>query len=388
MKTFGKLFATMLTVTVAVAHAEEAPLEASEEAFAKRETFGKWRVAVGAAFNAGVKADIGRPNMPLPAPTTVSTTTTTKEEALRNAQAHQYDEGGYIGGDVDGAWGTTDWELPGSTYNNVDTFTLHNAYRGAGGYAGSSAWNDNSSSEMQYGLSFEVSRELWIHDEEDEHRWGVDLAFAFSYFFSRDIYRANGYSSYVQQGPDGSYVTTVHDTHNTMYDYNNYGDNAYEGHPYSGMYGHGATADGFSPMLWWSDVGQPQDTGSSGGAISYNKYSASGDYQELEMLLMLRPWYEITDWWRVYAEIGLGVSWGNFESDFYGSGLDYSEDFSQWDCYGVAGLGTMFRYKMIDLSVDFLGRFLRDDMDVDGTYAKGSIQRSDWGFRVMVGVDF
>jgi len=386
MKTCGKFLAALFTVTVVVANAEEAPVEASEEAFVQRDTYGKWRLSIGAAFNAGVRANIGRPNMPLPAHKTVVKTGVTKEEALEKANAHQYDDG-YIGGNVDNAWGTTDWELPASAYNGVDTFTMRNAYDAGGGYAGPSAWHDSSSDEMQYGLSFEVSRELWIHDEEDEHRWGVDLAFAVSYFFGRDIYRANCYTSYYQGG-EGEIVTTIRDRHNTMDCYNSYGNNFYEGHPYSGTYGHGAGADDFSPMLWWSDVGQPQDSGSKAASVSYNKYSASGDYQELEMLLMLRPWYEITDWWRVYAELGLGVSWGNFESDFYGTGLSYSEDFSQWDCYGVAGLGTMFRYKRIDLSIDFLGRFLRDDMDVDGTYARGSIHRSNWGFRVMVGVDF
>ena len=48
----------------------------------------------------------------------------------------------------------------------------------------------------------------------------------------------------------------------------------------------------------------------------------------------------------------------------------------------------MFRLWQFDLSIDFLGRFLNDDLDCNGKYCSGSIEKSDWLMRVMVGWEF
>lgn len=83
------------------------------------------------------------------------------------------------------------------------------------------------------------------------------------------------------------------------------------------------------------------------------------------------------------------VSWSQFDFEYSAIGaggrLGSSEDFSEWRCYGVAGAGTMFRLGSFDLSIDFLGRFLNDDLDCNGKYCSGSIEMSDWLMRVMVG---
>jgi len=384
MKIITKFLATAAIAAVSIANAAETPVEATDEAFAARETFGKWRISVGGAFNSQVGADLHGRNLPVPTGYVVPAGRSTWASAKAKAEARKYDGNGYLGESGDG-WGTRNWELPQSAYQGDGKFVLRNAYEEVTSSHVGGAWADKSDDCCEYGFSFEVSRELWIHDEQDEHRWGVDLAFAVSYFFSRNIYNARGMTYRSDTVRSGEFQTYVNDP-DAMYLYDS--GYSYDTPTASGMYGHGAAFTDFSPMILWDNVGSPTDAGRSGTVNRYNGFVASGDYQELEMLLMLRPWYEITDWWRVYAEIGVGVSWGYFESDINGSGLAYSEDFSKWDCYGVAGIGTMLRYGMFDISLDLFGRFLRDDMDIDGRYVNGSIDRSDWCLRVMVGVEF
>jgi len=382
-RTIGYVIVSALAAAVAPARAAEAPAEASSEAFAPRDTFGKWRVSYGWHMNGPVGSDIRGRNLPAPAGYRVPAGSATRAGARADAEARRYGDG-YLGDSGDG-WGTRDWQLPEDAYERENSrFVLRNGYEEVASSRVSGGWTDDSSDPCQHGMSLEFSRELWAHDEAFEHRWGVDLAFAVSYFFGRDVFRAGGYSRRDDVVREGGFETVIDDPDDqTMYLYNNGYDR-----PSQGMYGHGASYTDFSPMILWDNVRDPRDAGGTRTVTSVNRFSASGDYRELEMLLMLRPWYEITDWWRVFGELGVGLSWGNFESDVYGSGLSFGEDFSQWDCYGVAGLGTMFRYGMFDLSVDFLGRFLRDDLDVDGRYLNGSIRRADWCFRVMVGVEF
>lgn len=358
-----------------------ASLAAEEQ---QRETFGKWRIGVGAAFNCGVRARVGMRNLPLPRPYSVPFGSS-KADAWDRANAHVYDGGGFISPDsLDNGFATENWRLPVADYHGNGVFDLGNAYQEVLGSSFSRSVGDSSDAEMQYGLSVEVSRELWIHDENDEHRWGVDFAAAFSYFFRRDIYDAQGAVTRTDSVRDGDIRTPVDDP-DAMWRYDHGLDL-----PTDGMYGHGNfDCDFSSPALGWDMISPSVDIGGPiRSIVSSCGYNASGDYRELEMLFMLRPWYEIKDWWRVFGELGVGVSWGKFETSFDGGGIHADEDFAQWDCYGVAGLGTAFRYGHWDLGIDFLGRFWRDDLEVEGRYARGAIERADWGFRVMLSYSF
>jgi len=335
---------------------------AGEEA----DAFGKWRIGVGGAFNGGVRARIGARNVPVREvygiPSGVS-----KEAAKANAEARIYDGGGFIKEGADPVM-TTNWKAPVECVDvTTGEFNLYNAYQTISGPLS----GHSSSDEYQYGVSIEVAREIWIHDEAEDHRWGVDFAVGFSYFFERDVYKASG------MGQHGRYVTNFTQPA-AVDDYRTHDDE-----PVGGMYGHGVYTGSSDPAIDLSGVGSPVDNHSG-----VYRCSASGDYRELEMLFTFRPWYEITDWWRVYGQIGVGVSWGEFDAKIYSDSASAHEDFDQWDVYGVAGIGTMFRYDRYDLSIDFIGRFFRDDLDVDGRYLSGDIERADWGFRVMLGFEF
>ncbi|MBQ0033637.1 MAG: hypothetical protein KBT68_12695 [bacterium] len=350
----------------------------------ERETFGKWHIGVGAAFNCGVSANLSTRNMPIPRTMAPVVWGRSRDDARRAAEAREYDGGGFIrpDSDDDGRF-TTNWKLPEDTYLGNGRFLLHDSYSEyiPGEVVQTGGHSDEDA--MQFGISVEASRELWIHDENDAHRWGVDFAAAFSYFFQRDIYDASGRMSRTDTVRSGDYRTTVDDPDATFFY-----DMGWVS-PAGGMYGYGAydTLAG-GPSLELVGIGPTVESFSDAVYTSARNFSANGDYRELEMLFMFRPWYEITDWWRVFAQVGLGVSWGCFDTSFHSGELSHDEDFSQWDCYGVAGLGTAFRYDDWTLGADFLWRFLRDDFDVDGRYVNGSIERSNWGFRVMLGYEF
>jgi len=357
--------------------------EYSEGLTEETSAFGKWRIALGGAFNGVVSTSLRARNVPAPNMYAVPAGST-KDDAWGRANARTYDGGGYIAADsLDSDFDTENWGFPVGDYQGGGRFVLNNSYQEVVGSSVGVDHRDSSDDENQFGVSFEVSRELFIKDD-GEHRWGIDLAAAFSYFFKRDLYSARGTVSRTDTVRDGKIQTEAVDS-SAMYDYDNGWDS-----PVDGMYGHGNyTRTCVNPAFGWSGIGSPHDAGgSSHSVVATTGYSASGDYQELEMLFMLRPWYELTDWWRIYGEAGVGVSWGRFDTSFTGSGLSYGEDFDQWDCYGVAGLGTMVRRGSYDLSVDFIGRFWRDDLEVKGRHVNGTIERADWGFRVMLGYEF
>jgi len=379
---FSSVFVSMALIAAEAESFADVELTPAEEA-SPRGLFGKWRIALGAAFNGRISANVGARNIPVPAKYEVPVRRS-KQSAWGRAKARTYDGGGYIApDDLDNGFDTENWGFPVSDYQGNGKFVLNNSYEEVIGSAVNIGRRDDSDSENQFGVSFEVSRGLYSSDNP-EHRWGVDLVAAFSYFFQRDAYRASGTVTRNDTVRDGKIQTEAVDP-DAMYDYDNGWDS-----PVNGMYGYGNAVRSFvSPAFGWAGVGEPTDVGGPSHVVSSSTgYNASGDYQELEMLFMLRPWYEITDWWRIFAEAGVGVSWGRFNTSFAGLGVSEDEDFSQWDCYGVAGLGTAFRYKDVDLAFDGLGRFLRDDLDVDGKHAKGTIDRADWGLRLMLGYSF
>ena len=77
----------------------------------ERETFGKWHIGVGAAFNCGVSANLRARNMPSPLPSASGLGWgRSRADALDAAKRREYDGGGFIrpDGDDDGVF-TTNW---------------------------------------------------------------------------------------------------------------------------------------------------------------------------------------------------------------------------------------------------------------------------------------
>ena len=359
------------------------PLLAAEEGEGSS-GFGAWRLSVGGALNGGVRPSVRSsgafrglavlPDLPAGQGKAAAAAKHTADGTGRVT----FGDGGYINPNSDSAVPeyTSDWQL---TKESLLAGAVEDNYVEPGAVTEIAGGHVGDSDQYEPGVSVELSRTLW---SDKERGWGVDLALAASYFFGNDIYDAHGTYGRSQSYETGKYRTEI-DGAGVL-------DDPW-GTAVGGYYGIGsATGPGpLLPTVSLSANPTPVPGSIGGGTVNAaSSFDASGDYRELEMLFMLRPWYEIKDWWRVYAEVGVGVSWGRFDASFHSEGISAKEKFTQWDCYGVAGLGTVFLYDDWTLGIDFLGRFWRDDLDVDGRYVSGSIERSDWGFRVMIGYEF
>ena len=100
-----------------------------------------------------------------------------------------------------------------------------------------------------------------------------------------------------------------------------------------------------------------------------------------------------TEWFRVVGTLGVAVSRGELDFDMKAASdgrriYSDSERFSQWDCYGIGGLGGLFHYWHMCLGFDFLARFLDRDIDINGRSVTGSVERCPWMFRVYAGLEF
>ena len=361
------------------------PLLAAEEGEGSS-GFGAWRISVGGALNGGVRPSVRssgafRGLAVLPALPAGQRKDAAKAKHTADGTGRvTFGDGGYINPNSDSAVPeyTSDWQL---TKESLLAGAVEDNYVEPGAVTEVVGGHVGDSDQYEPGISVELSRTLW---SDKERGWGVDLALAASYFFGNDIYDAHGTYGRSQSYETGKYRTEI-DGAGVLDD---------EWVTASGGYYGIGSATGPGPLLpTVSLTANPMAIVTGGGTVNAaSSFDASGDYRELEMFLMARPWYEITDWWRVFGEVGLAVSWSQFDFEYSAIGaggrLGSSEDFSEWRCYGVAGAGTVFRLWQFDLSIDFLGRFLNDDLDCNGKYCSGSIEKSDWLIRAMVGFEF
>ena len=123
------------------------------------------------------------------------------------------------------------------------------------------------------------------------------------------------------------------------------------------------------------------------------RVNADGDYDEEELAFLVRPWFDVTEWFRVVGTVGVGVSRAafDFSIDGYCNGrrtYSDSQKFDGWDVYGIAGAGGMFHYDGYCLGFDFFAKFFDDELDVNGRSVQGDISREDWTIRAYVGYEF
>lgn len=390
---------------------------------------GGWRISAGAVYDSGVKTRFGvTPQQSFVRPTLPGTERT--QESAKNA-----------------AWyGTKDGKTKTTTYNNErmglksvfspetyedligDDSGLTDNYRlpkgvwmpepklsvfqiGYAEYdeiisaedpveAMSSSMTDESAMP---GINVELSRNLW-HDAE--YGWGLDAAFAVQYFRRNHALRgSSGWRIGTATRKSGSYSKNLTPTGDLAEmlgvpssdpDYDFFQDLIWHsdaGGEYTGAGADGSGAD--SPLKMPGDddgnVWSPnpdQDMGSS-----YGSMNVDGDYENLELMLLARPYYDVYDWLRINGTLGVVVSRQSMEmsfSMFRDGEVDYrsNRDFSQWDVYGVGGLGLMLYYKDFTLSADFMARFLDEEMMIEDLYYRGSVRRGRWMFKLSAGYEF
>lgn len=358
---------------------------------------GGWRITGGALYNSRVKTHLnfnplqfrgGRVALP--------TGGVTRKEALEAVQGVQgdtptkrvYSADGktYVdtvdyrtaeGGEEYGTWNV---KAPLSSWNG-DSFVLASAQYSESEVTQSRTGDLDLSQKDEAsmpGLNLELSRNLW---HSDEWKCGVDLSFGVSVFFKDRIYKGGSVAkSQVGVVRKGVAETTISPVSGVVEP--DLADS-------EGYYGAG-TFDGPGPVF-----NNPVTRLRSLSSTSYGNcvgYCADGDYWDVEMALCLRPYYDIYDWWRVYGTIGVAVSRAEFDLYMHrcvnGDHRRTERSYHSWDVYGIAGLGTMFRYRDFTLGCDFLARFLDDDLDIRDDIVDGWLSRGRWMFRLTLGYEF
>lgn len=361
-----------------------------------------WRVSGGATFDPGVNVRISGNQHEFYRTPFIVGDTRAAAEAKANGVAvsptrKQYPNGAWIdmndpgiAGDMPGKTGY--YKFPGrpGENNSGSVFSLGTARYAEvsvdGADAGSVSAYDSDRVGMP-GFYVEVAHELYA---DQEYRWGVDFAFAFQYFIRKNAWRQDTSWKSSSRIDEGGYSASI--DAGDVYA----GDDPDEDWNWrDGYYGSGDFSDdGFAGYAGPID----------GGAVSVNSFHGSrtdtssgsmhsrADYDNMELLFTIRPYYDVTDWFRIVGTVGIAVSRQDLDVSTTvvrdGAVRHYGRDFSQWDVYGTAGLGAQFRYKDFTLGFDFLARFFDDDLAVRDPYLNGSVERSNWYLRVGLGYSF
>jgi len=356
-----------------------------------------WRVVGGANYNAGLKTDLNvsgvraLPYMSAFNPPAGATRSEAEaaSKAILNGQRVDLPNGGYIDPDYTGkdffpdyTW---NWHVPAGGYSS-GTMSYNYDYVESSSVSTGSLIDHSSTDRDLPGFTVEIQRNLgqWGN-------FGLDMGFGFNYFKRNDVYKSSG-EVYCRTDSieSGSYVSTVSSS-DLDDDWRSQAQNP------DGSYGVG-TFDGPGAMLPLSNGGQNAFSFSSKiNNISRSTHSmyldSSADYEEIELTITAKPYYDITEWFRVVGTLGAAVSRGQLDFDMMAMSdgqriYSDSKRFSQWDCYGIGGLGGMFHHWHMCLGFDFLARFFDRDIDIDGRNVSGSVERCPWMFRIYAGFEF
>lgn len=336
--------------------------------------FRGWRLSVGGSMAFGIKASAGF---------NLSRAYGATDPIIGGVQPNQnysFDGGAYINaGEEEMTYGpsvgTRNWSIPESFApyaNGARSLNFSNTQLENGGVGGSS--DDGSA----FGVSVELAKTLF----KTESGFGMDVAVGLSWMMANDIINATSYGAYNQQ----------------MYSYR----------PSNGT----PLSDPNAPSVNGAFSGEIIPDGPSGAYIFYDNdflgggnqwtdsnipgtYSmhAKGDYQEIELSLMLKPWYEITDWWRVNGTIGAGMGYSIFDLEMnamLGPKGVYrmSDTENKLGFYGLVGGGTTFRIGRFDLSGEVLVRLFQDDISAGNGDAYCELEKPDFVVRVALGMQF
>ena len=353
-----------------------------------------WRVVGGANWNSGLKTDLSingaraMSSMPVFARPIGASKAEAEDAASAIGAGGRVDlpNGGFVDPDYAGSAVmpeyTWNWYAPAGSYSsgkmNFEYDYVETTSVGEGNLV------DNSKSDCDVpGFTIEVQRNLgqWGN-------FGLDVGFGFNYFTRNNVFKSSGeVYRRTDTTENGTYMSSV-EMDQTMADWAKNPD---------GSYGSG-TYDGPGAMLPLLIGGQNAFSFSSKiNSISTTTHSMSlnsaADYEEFELMLSVKPYYDVVEWFRVVGTLGAVASRGklDFEMTAMSGGeriYSDSERFDQWDCYGIGGLGGMFHYASMCVGFDFLTRFCDREIDIDGRSVSGSVERSPWMFRVYVGFEF
>lgn len=356
-----------------------------------------WRIVGGANYNAGLKTDLnvnGAGAIPYmttierPAGATKSEAETASK-AILNGQRVDLPNGGYIDPNYAGKDNypdyTWNWHVQFSEYSSGAISYSYDYVELSS--AGTGSLNDHASTERDLpGFTIELQRNLGQWGD-----FGLDVGLGFNYFARNNIFHSKGeVYRRIDSIESGRYVSTISspDLDETWLS---------QAQNPDGSYGAG-TYDGPGAMLPLSS--SDQNTISFSSKISNISQStqslyldSSADYEEFELTIMAKPYYDVTEWFRVVSTLGVAVSRGRLDFDILAMSngrriYTDSERFHQWDCYGIGGLGGMLHHGQTCIGVDLYARFFDCDINIDGRNVSGSVERCPWMFSAYVGFAF
>lgn len=385
----------------------------------EREERGKWRVSVGASVIGGVRPRMGANHSAMTALSGFGqslgrsggfSTGRSKAEAYAAGSGEgdpngvrRFDGGAWYDphdsasvNDSDWSWNWRLHDPQGLDPAGRNGFTEYTAYFDVSETVSMSVSEDEAgyssdSSEWFPGLRVEVARELYC--SEGARPWGIDLVVAFTYYFQRGLWRANGTAANASvegRRDKGRYEwwNDSDDTAQYILDYER-GTQFHDGMWGAGSFdGPGAELE--SSAWKFRDVATASESWSASHAL---RYRADGDYREYSIELLARPWWEPWEWLRVFASIGMEISRREFEWSMSTTGTDgsrFSEsgDACDWRVLGLLGGGLSLRWDDFVLAGEALWRFGGDDLKVSGRTVDGCVEHGKWGFRIALGYEF
>lgn len=275
--------------------------------------------------------------------------------------------------DADLSW---NWRLPVSAISGIVGDSVYREVTASERSFALSADGDGSNP----GVSLELSRELWASEGQT---FGVDFGFGLAWTRKSNLVRAGGpVYERSETTRTGSYALSL-------------GNQEWMTDPWleseGGMYGVG-NEEGPGPVMDLTLLGTvergPHETTSS----YLECMNVSGDWEEWDLRFMMKPWWDVTDWFRLYGMLGVEVARTHFGLNVSGAAGDWSyrrnRDFDEWQVNGIGGGGLALRWTHMTIGADFLARFLQRGMKIDDVELHGSIDRQPWLFRVYAGIDF
>ncbi len=361
-------------------------------------TASEWEISVGGAFRPGIKGDFNVVSpYSMSVPSYSPTYSATKAEAMAAASAKTDASGKLVfdGGFIDpndsaGIAGETwNWKIDdASKYNEANQrITISSGYSESS-YSFTEGGLSVSGEEDLSGISIGLGRSLW-----ENEKFGVGLNIGASFYDDVELLSCSG-----SMGSGSASITegVVETTIATP--------DAWVGEPYlvkpDGSMGTG-TFDGPGPVLSYDPAtGLNSLVTTYTEETSYESVSKSlianvqGDYSSYDLYATIEPYWEASEWLRLNARLGLGIVSSEFDASatFTENGKSVwagSESFDDTAVCAIVGVGAgvnITERLFIRAAADwYLGM---DDMEIDGTFVQGKIERGDFVWRAEVGVRF
>ena len=354
---------------------------------------GRWRLSVGYALDAGVKTDFRfNPRAPK-APSFPSSGSKAAAEAQAlgtvNGTRTDFPNGAWIDtNDPVSQWGddfglTRYYTFPASTWDGNRTFVLGSASYAESSSSGApkaSNWTETDEDRIP-GFNVELARNLYTNAE---WRCGVDFAVGFQLFRQDDVYHARSSWKASASQTVGTMTSSITIPEEDYDEWNWHGEGAGRYYGCGSYEGNAGPIDGTAIRV--------SQTESSRSRSVSGSLRVDADYEDMELLFLLRPYYDCTDWFRVQGTVGLVVSREDLDLYFNRSERrDYvarKHEIHEWDVYGVVGLGAQARYRDFTLAAEASLRVWDPEMDVRDEYVEGTLERGDWFGKISIGYEF